>query len=69
MITHEHGMLVLDAPMTRADQDAVNSFVHEQILADRKRILDELSEHFNGGTLSIAVFKVKEIITQNKERY
>ena len=69
MIKYEHGMLVLDVPMTRADQDAVNSFVHEQILADRKRILDSLSEHFQSGTLSIAVFKLKEIVTQNKGRY
>ena len=69
MITYEHGMLVLNAPMTKADQDAVNSFVHEQILADRKRILDELSAYSNGGELSLAIFKLKEIVTQNKERY
>jgi hypothetical protein len=63
MIKHEFGMLVLDATMSKEDQAAVDSFVHEQILKDRKRILDELDIYSNkSGSLDIAKFKLKQII-------
>jgi hypothetical protein len=69
MISHEFGMLVLNAPLTKADQNAVNSFVQEQIIAERKRILAELENYQSGGTLSIALFKLRQIVTKTKEQY
>ena len=68
MIKHEFGMLVLDATMSKDDQEAVNSFVHEQVLKERKRILEELDNYSEGyGNLQIAKFKLKQIIN-NTER-
>lgn len=68
MIKHEFGMLVLDATMSKDDQEAVNSFVHEQILKERKRILEELDDLSKGyASLQIAKFKLKQIIN-DKDR-
>jgi hypothetical protein len=67
MIKNEFGMLVLDATMSKDDQDAVNSFVHEQILKERKRIFEELDDLSKGyGNLQIAKFKLKQIINNTE---
>lgn len=63
MIRYEHDMLVLDASLSKDDQAAINQFVHEQILKERKRIIDDLEGYTNGySTLQIAKFKMKQII-------
>lgn len=63
MIKYEFETLVLDSSFSKADQDAINAFVHEQILKDRKRIFEELDRFNTGyGTLQIAKFKLKQII-------
>lgn len=69
MIRHEFGNLVLDMTTSREDHEAINSFVNEQILKDRKRIIDELDEQSNGyDNLSIAKFKLYEIVNNIVER-
>lgn len=66
MIKHEFGMLVLDAMMSKEDQEAVNSFVHEQILKERKRIVEEVDNYSQGyDNLQIAKFKLKQIINNS----
>ena len=69
MIRHEFGNLVLDITVSKEDQEAINSFIHEQILKDRIRILKELDTYSNGyDTLSIAKFKLHQIVDNTTER-
>lgn len=66
MIKHEFNTLVLGSTHSKEDQDAINAFVQEQILLDRKRIYDELDNYTSGyGTLQIAKFKLKQIINDS----
>jgi hypothetical protein len=66
MIKHEFGMLVLDAAMSKDDQEAVNSFVHEQILKERKRIIAEFDNASKGyDSIQMAKFKVKQIVNNS----
>lgn len=68
MVKHEFGMLVLDKAMSKADQDAINSFIGEQIQKERYRILDELEQEALGySNLNIAKFKLRQIINNTKE--
>jgi hypothetical protein len=69
MIRHEFGNLVLDMTVSREDHEAINSFVHEQILKERIRIVEELDTYSNSSAnLSIAKFKLHEIINNTTER-
>jgi hypothetical protein len=69
MIRHEFGNLVLDMTVSKEDHEAINSFVHEQILKDRTRILEELNNYSSGyDNLSIAKFKLHQIINNTTER-
>lgn len=68
MIRHEFGNLVLDMTVSREDHDAINSFVHEQILKERKRILEDMDKISGAGHLSLAKFKVHEIVNNIVER-
>jgi hypothetical protein len=69
MIRHEFGNLVLDMTVSKEDHEAINSFIHEQILKDRIRILKELDTYSNGyDNLSIAKFKLHQIIDNTTER-
>lgn len=67
MIKHEHGMLVLSSALSKADQEAINAFIHESLLKERKRILDELMTYLSAGSVSLALFKLKQIVNQTKE--
>lgn len=67
MVKYEFDTLVLDQTFTKQDQDAVNAFLHESLLKDRKRILEELERNASNGTLSMAVFKLKQIVMNTKE--
>lgn len=71
MIRHEFETLVLDATLSKSDQEAINSFLHETLLKERKRIIEELDNYTNGyDTLQIAKFKLKQIINDsNKIEY
>lgn len=63
MIKHEFETLVLSSVHSKEDQDAVDAFLHEQILKERKRIYEELDEYSAGyGSVQIAKFKLKQII-------
>lgn len=63
MIKHEFGNLVLDMTISKEDHEAINSFIHEQILKERHRIYEQLAEQSRGyDNLSIAKFKLKRII-------
>ena len=67
MVTYEHNTLVLDPANTKADQDAINSFVADSIQKERERILSDLEAEARGySTLSIALFKLRNIVN-NKE--
>lgn len=56
-------MLVLDATLSKDDQKAINSFVHEEILKERNRIITDLEAYTNGyATLQIAKFKMRQIV-------
>jgi hypothetical protein len=69
MIRHEFGNLVLDMTVSKEDHEAINSFIHEQILKDRIRILKELDAYSNGfDTLSISKFKLHQIVDNTTER-
>lgn len=68
MIRHEFGNLVLDMTISKEDHEAINSFVHEQILKERKRILEDLDKRSGAGHLSIAKFKLHEIVNNIVER-
>jgi hypothetical protein len=63
MIRHEHGMLVLDVTLSKEDQEAINSFVHEHTLLERKRIISQIEEHSGGHAhINMPKFKLKRII-------
>jgi hypothetical protein len=69
MIRHEFGNLVLDMTISKEDHEAINSFVHEQILKDRVRIFEELDRHSEGyDNLSIAKVRLHEIVNNIVER-
>lgn len=64
MIKYEFDTLVLDSSHTKQDQKAIDAFVDSRIDKERQRILQELEGYTNGyATLSIAKFKLREIIT------
>ena len=64
MIKYEFDTLVLDSSHTKQDQKAIDAFVDSKIAKERERILQELENYTNGySTLSIAKFKLREIIT------
>lgn len=64
MIRYEFDTLVLDSSHTKQDQKAIDTFVDSKIDKERQRILQELEDYSGGNaTLSIAKFKLREIIT------
>jgi hypothetical protein len=64
LIKYEFDTLVLDSSHTKQDQKAIDMFVESQIKKERERILEDLEAQSNGyGTLSIAKFKLREIVT------
>lgn len=67
MIKHEFDTLVLDSTHSKSDQDAINAFIHEQILLDRKRIVDELARFASNGMLTIPIFQLKQIVAEYKD--
>lgn len=70
MIRHEFDTLVLGTTISKEDHVAINSFVHEQILKERRRIYQELDNYSNGyGSLQIAKFKLKQIIDNNERSW
>ena len=70
MIRHEFDTLVLGTNVSKEDHVAINSFVHEQILKERKLIYQELDNYSNGyGRLQIAKFKLKQIIDNNERSW
>jgi hypothetical protein len=67
MIKYEHKMLVLDSSHSNEDQAAVNSFIAQAIDAERDRIYNDLSNYTKYDSLSIAKFKLRQIINQTDE--
>jgi hypothetical protein len=64
MIKYEFDTLVLDSSHNKEDQKAIDLFVEAKLNQERSRILQELESYTNGySTLSIAKFKLREIIT------
>lgn len=64
MIKYEFDTLVLDSSHNKEDQKAIDLFVEAKLNHERSRILQELESYTNGySTLSIAKFKLREIIT------
>jgi hypothetical protein len=64
MIKYEFDTLVLDATHTKQDQQAIDSFVASALDRERQRILSALEDSYaDQGTLSIAKFKLREIIS------
>lgn len=64
MIKYEFDTLVLDSSHTKEDQKAIDAFVDSKLNQERQRILQDLENYTNGyDTLSIAKFKLREIIT------
>jgi hypothetical protein len=67
MIKYEFDTLVLDSSHNKEDQRAIDAFVESQLSKERQRILEELEGYTNGyDTLTIAKFKLREIITGRK---
>lgn len=63
MIKYEFNTLVLDSSFTKQDQQAIDSFVEQKIIEERKRILKDLEDTSNGyGSLSIPLFKLRNIV-------
>lgn len=63
MIKHEYGMLVLDPALSREDQEAINSFIHEQIKKERQRILSDMeSASEDPSYVRITKIKLREIL-------
>jgi hypothetical protein len=67
MIKYEHKMLVLDSSHSREDQAAVDSFITQAIDAERDRIYNDLSNYTKYDSLSIAKFRLRQIINQTDE--
>lgn len=65
MVEYEHNTLVLDAGHTKEDQEAINKFVEQKIKEERARILKELDNYSRYGTLQIAKFKLKQIVSDS----
>jgi hypothetical protein len=64
MIKYEFDTLVLDSSHNKEDQKAIDAFVESKLSKERQRILEDLENYTNGyDTLSIAKFKLREIIT------
>jgi hypothetical protein len=60
-------MLVLDSSHSREDQAAVDSFITQAIDAERDRIYNDLSNYTKYDSLSIAKFRLRQIINQTDE--
>jgi len=64
MIKYEFDTLVLDSSHTKEDQKSIDLFIEQKVNEERNRILQELESYTNGyDTLSIAKFKLREIVT------
>lgn len=67
MIKLEFDTLVLDSTHSKSDQDAINEFINNQIMAERHRIYDQLTGENDYSHVNMAKFKVKQIVFNRKE--
>lgn len=66
MIKYEFGTLVLDSSHSKSDQAAIDAFVSQAVDTERSRIYKRLVGYTDQDSLSIAKFKIAQIINNGE---